>query len=82
MQAMTQDMPTRLNTFMESRIEHARSAMTNQSLSQPERDQATAELNQLITVQEEFDDFQEQEDNSPSELAKATKKKTTLWTPR
>lgn len=80
MQAMTQDLPTRLNTFMESRIEHARSAMDNEGLSQPERDQATTELNQLLKVQEEFEDFQENEDSEPSELTKATKKNETLDT--
>ncbi|QKS84065.1 type III effector [Pseudomonas bijieensis] len=80
MQAMTQELPTRLNTFMESRIEHTRSAMNNESLSQPERDQATTELNQLLKVQEEFEDFQENEDSKPSELTKATKKNETLDT--
>lgn len=80
MQAMTQDMPTRLNTFMESRIEHAQSAATNESLSQPERDQATAELSQLTKVQEELGEFLKKEDDNPSELAKATKKNDTLNT--
>ncbi|MCQ6256410.1 type III effector [Pseudomonas sp. Q11] len=80
MQAMTQDMPTRLNTFMESRIEHAQSAATNESLSQPKRDQATAELSQLTKVQEELGEFLKKEDDNPSELAKATKKNDTLNT--
>ncbi|MDO7895747.1 type III effector [Pseudomonas citrulli] len=80
MHAMTQELPTRLNTFMESRIEHARSAMNNESLSQPERDQATSELNQLIKVQVEFEELVEKEDDKPSELATATKKNEVLDT--
>jgi len=80
MQAMTQELPDRLNTFMESRIEHARSAMNNESLSQPERDQATSELNQLIKVQVEFEELVDKEDDNPSELTKATKKNEVLDT--
>jgi hypothetical protein len=80
MQAMTQELPTRLNTFMENRIEHARSAMTNEGLSQPEREQATSELNELLKVQEEFDDLQAKEDDNPSALTEATKKNETLDT--
>ena len=80
MQAMTQELPDRLNTFMESRIEHARSVMNNESLSQPERDQATSELNQLIKVQVEFEELVDKEDDTPSELTKATKKNEVLDT--
>ncbi len=80
MQAMTQELPDRLNTFMESRIEHARSAMNNESLSQPERDQATSELNQLIKVQVEFEELVDKKDDKPSELTTATKKNEVLDT--
>ncbi|MCJ8205554.1 type III effector [Pseudomonas sp. RGM2987] len=80
MQAMTQELPDRLNTFMESRIEHARGAMNNESLSQPERDQAASELNQLIKVQVEFEELADKEDDKPSELTTATKKNEVLDT--
>ncbi|AUM72403.1 type III effector [Pseudomonas fluorescens] len=83
MQAMTQDMPTRLNTFMESRIEHAQQAASNESLSQAERDQANDQLGQLREVQEELGELLKTDDdkpNTPSKLATATKKNEVLDT--
>ncbi|MGD8219155.1 hypothetical protein [Pseudomonas thivervalensis] len=83
MQAMTQEMPTRLNTFMESRIEHAQQAASNESLPSAARDQARDQLGQLREVQEELGELLKTDDdkpNTPSELATATKKNEVLDT--
>ncbi|WP_458128746.1 hypothetical protein [Pseudomonas sp. Z2-11] len=74
-QAMTQDMPQRLNTFMESRIEHAQLAADNESLPQADRDKARDELGQLREVNKELGGLLKKEDDKPSKLAAATKKK-------
>ncbi|MFL6609687.1 MAG: type III effector [Pseudomonas sp.] len=82
-QAMTQDMPQRLNRFMESRIEHAQQAASNESLPQADRDKANDELSQLREVRDELGEFLKKDDDKPgttSELAKATKKNEVLDT--
>lgn len=79
-QAMTQDMPQRLNTFMESRIEHAQQAVDNDSLPQADRDKARDELGQLREVNKELGGLLKKEDDKPSKLAAATKKNEVLDT--
>ncbi|XXD89737.1 type III effector [Pseudomonas sp. Z4-7] len=79
-QAMTQDMPQRLNTFMESRIEHAQLAANNESLPQADRDKARDELGQLREVNKELGGLLKKEDDKPSKLAAATKKNEVLDT--
>lgn len=78
MQAMAQDLPERLGTFLESRIAHAQQATSNEGLSEAERNQASAELTQLNTVKEELGKFVNKEDDNPSALATATKKNEVL----
>lgn len=83
MQAMTQEMPDRLNTFLDTRIQHAQDAANNEALPQGARDQARDQLAQLTEVREELGELLKKDGAkpaTPSELEKATKKNEVLDT--
>ncbi|MBJ9977926.1 type III effector [Pseudomonas sp. S75] len=63
---MTEDMPARLNTFLQSRIDHAQAAAGNTQLSVTEQQQAHTELTQLQAVRTELRAFIEKDQEQPA----------------
>ncbi|MBT2340263.1 MULTISPECIES: type III effector [Pseudomonas] len=76
MKAMTEEMPTRLSTFLDSRIAHAEQAASNDALPQADQDKARDDLVKLQEVRTELSELLEKDGAkpaTPSELDKATK---------
>lgn len=74
--AMTEEMPTRLSTFLDSRIAHAQEAASNEALPKAEQDSARDQLVQLQEVRTELGELLEKDEAkpaTPSKLDKATK---------
>lgn len=83
MKTMTQEMPQRLGSFLQSRIEHADAAANNAALPQAARDSASDQAQQLREAQEELGLLLKKDEakpSVPSKLEETTKKHAGLDT--
>lgn len=74
--SMTEELPGLIDTFLEARIAHAKSACEDTSLSEPERQRAGDDLQQLMTAKDEFSGLatvKGDKPDSPTDLAKSIK---------